>query len=104
MIIYQNDQDAILLILKRLIMKKVLYTFLFASSMLLMACKGSTSKTGGDVADSGSAGSSGPADSVGVVSPGSPAGSSTGGTDTSTIQSNQGAAEPTVDTGRRTRP
>jgi hypothetical protein len=85
-------------------MKKIFYTILIASCAVLTACKGSNSKTGGDVADSGSAGSSGPADSVGVISPGNPAGGSASRSDTSTIQSNRGSAEPTADTGRRLRP
>jgi predicted small secreted protein len=81
-------------------MKKLAYTLLFTTATVLAACNGST-KTGGDRADSGSAGSSGPADSVGVVSPNNPAGGgSTGGTDTSTTGSGQGVANPTVDTTR----
>lgn len=78
-------------------MKKLAYTILFTAAVMLSACNASTSKTGGDVADSGANhGSSGPADSVGVVSPGSAAGAA--GTDTGTTGGN--IPNPATDTGR----
>ncbi|MVN90559.1 hypothetical protein [Mucilaginibacter aquatilis] len=83
-------------------MKKAACFLMLISAMVLSACNASTSKTGGDVADSGmNHGSSGPADSVGVVSPGNPAGNATGtgSTDTGTTGSSQGA--PAIDTSRR---
>ena len=80
-------------------MKKLAYISLLTIATLFTACKGSNSNTGGSLPDSGSAGSSGPADSVGVVTGNSPAGTSTGGTDTSTTGSGQGTADPVTDTG-----
>ncbi|WP_345949825.1 hypothetical protein ABDD95_23550 [Mucilaginibacter sp. PAMB04274] len=82
-------------------MKKLVYTLLFGT-FILTACQQSTSKTGGDVADSGMAGSSGPAD-TGMKS-GTPMGTATGGSDTSTTASKDGVANPTVDTTGKTKP
>ncbi len=62
----------------------------------LAACKSSTSKTGGDVADSGFHGSSGPVDTGKAAGSGTMSGNSTGGTDTSTI--GRGVATPQTDT------
>jgi len=79
-------------------MKKLAYTLLITATTLLAACNGSTSKTGGDVADSGMSGSSGAADTSMAAGSGSPVGTSTGGSDTSTTASKDGVANPVTDT------
>jgi hypothetical protein len=80
-------------------MRKLAYLFI-ASVITLTACNPSSSKTGGDTADSGAFhGNSGPAD-TGMTGSGAPVGTSTGGSDTSTISSNSGATNPVVDTAR----
>ena len=82
-------------------MKKAAYLLLIATAITVSACNSSTSKTGGDVADSGmNHGSSGPADSVGVVTPGNPAGNSTGTGSTDTGTTGHTGA-PSIDTNRR---
>jgi predicted small secreted protein len=76
-------------------MKKLLFVVIIGAASLA-ACKSSTSKTGGDVADSGFHGSSGAADTSKAAGSGTMTGNSTGGTDTSTI--GQGVATPQTDT------
>lgn len=76
-------------------MKKLLFVVMIGVASLA-ACKSSTSKTGGDVADSGFHGSSGAADTGKAAGSGTMTGNSTGGTDTSTI--GQGVAAPQTDT------
>jgi predicted small secreted protein len=75
-------------------MKKLLFVVMMGAA-LLAACKSSTNKTGGDVADSGSHGSSGAVDTSGAAGSGTMTGNSTGGTDTSTI--GKGVATPQTD-------
>lgn len=76
-------------------MKKLLFVVMIGAASLA-ACKSSTSKTGGDVADSGFHGSSGPVDTGKAAGSGTMTGNSTGGTDTSTI--GRGVATPQTDT------
>ena len=85
-------------------MKKLIYTLLITAATLLTACNGSTNKTGGEKADSGMAGSSGPADTSMAAGSGSPVGVSTGGTDTSTTASKDGVANPVTDTTGQKKP
>lgn len=85
-------------------MKKLAYTLLITVATFLAACNGAANKTGGNGADSGSAGSSGPADTSMAAGSGSPVGVSTGGTDTSTTGSKDGVANPTVDTINQQKP
>jgi hypothetical protein len=85
-------------------MKKLAYTLLITAATFLTACSGSTSKTGGDVADSGMSGSSGAADTGMAAGSGSPVGTSTGGTDTSTTASKDGVASPVTDTPMQKQP
>jgi hypothetical protein len=76
-------------------MKKLFFVVMIGAASLA-ACKSSTSKTGGDVADSGFHGSSGAADTGKAAGLGTITGNSTGGTDTSTI--GHGVATPQTDT------
>ncbi len=76
-------------------MKKLFFVVMIGVATLT-ACKSSTSKTGGDVADSGSHGNSGPVDTGKSAGSGTMSGNSTGGTDTSTI--GRGVATPQTDT------
>ena len=76
-------------------MKKLIFVVMMGAASLA-ACKSSTSKTGGDVADSGFHGSSGPVDTGTSAGSGTMTGNSTGGTDTSTI--GKGVATPQTDT------
>jgi hypothetical protein len=75
-------------------MKKLLFIIMMGAASLA-ACKSSTSKTGGDVADSGFHGNSGPVDTGKSAGSGTTTGNSTGGTDTSTI--GKGVATPQTD-------
>ncbi|CAM3707734.1 hypothetical protein MUGA111182_04480 [Mucilaginibacter galii] len=86
-------------------MKKLAFTFLASLTIIFTACNSkSTGTTGGAMADSGAAGSSGPADTSMAAGSGAPVGVSTGGSDTSTTGSNSGVANPVTDTTGQKRP
>jgi uncharacterized membrane protein len=79
------------------IMKKLIYTLLFAATVMFTACKGSGGNTGGASADSGSTGSSGATD----TSMSGSAGGTMGGSDTSTTGTGGGTTGPVTDTAQQ---
>ncbi|MCJ8210615.1 hypothetical protein MUY27_12930 [Mucilaginibacter sp. RS28] len=79
-------------------MKKLFCLMAVSCLITLSACNHSGAKTGNDRPDSGTAGSSGPADTTTAPGTGSTMGTSTGGSDTS--NNGKGVANPTADTVR----
>lgn len=82
-------------------MKKLIYTAAIAAIIFASACKG-PSRTGNAAADSGSAGSSGAADTNVASGAGTGTPVTNGGTDTSTL--GKGATAPTVDSTSNKKP
>ncbi len=76
-------------------MKKFIYILACSTVLLIAACNG-TSKAGGAAADSSASnGNSGPSDTLQKLGQGTPAATSTGGTDASS--NGKGVDGPTVD-------
>lgn len=76
-------------------MKRILYILACSVALFATACNG-TSKTGGAAVDSSASnGNSGPADTLQKLGQGTPAATSTGGTDASS--NGKGVNSPTVD-------